>query len=428
MNKIEQMKARLAAIVAELEQLKGNEDYTDEQVTKVQALSEEFEGLQKQIETAEKIENLSAKAATSTRKVAPVATSASVEVVGDRRVLDPKAGWNTMGEFFKAVINASQGNVDKRLSMQAGHQEKVGEDGGYLIPVDFRQEIQKKVMGDESLLPRTRQFRTSSNNMVLPTNEVAPWDGSGIQAYWEGEAADYVESKTKFGQTAFRLHKLTALVRVTDELLEDAPALESWIKGEAPEAMLHKVNSAIISGAGVGMPLGILNSGFKYKVSKESGQTADTVNFANINKMLGRILPASFARSVWLIHPALLEQIRGMKFDLTSSTPIPVYMPPGGVSEAPYGTLYGRPILPMMGGVKAPGDEGDIALVDLSYYYTVAKTVGIKSDISTHVHFKTDESLFKFSMRLAGQCPFKAPIATENGGFSMSGFVTLEDR
>lgn len=425
---LEQMKQRLAEIVAKLDAYDANSSYTAEQVSELNALSDEFEGLKTQIEAAERIETIKAQAKESTRKVVAAVPASKAEVGTDRRTLDPKAGFAHAGEYYKAIINAAQGSIDKRLTVQAGHQEKVGEDGGFLIPVDFRLDIQKKVMGDESLLPRTRQFKTSSNNLTLPTNEVAPWDGTGIQAYWEGEANQYSESKTKFGDTQFRLHKLTSLVRVTEELLDDAPALESWIKSEAPEAMLHKVNNAIISGSGVGMPLGVLGSGFKYKVAKESGQAVDTVNFANINKMLGRILPTSFAKSVWLIHPALMEQIRAMKFDLTSSTPIPVYMPPAGVSEAPFGTLYGRPILPMMGGVKAAGDEGDIMLVDLNYYYTVAKTAGIKSDISTHVHFKTDESLFKFSMRLAGHCPFKAAVATENGGFSMSGFVTLEDR
>lgn len=426
---LEQMKARLAVIVAELGKIQAADgSYTDEQVTQVETLSAEFETLQKQIETAEKVEAMTAKASVSTRKVAPVAAVQDAVVGVDRKTLDPKQGFNNAGEFYRSVVKAAGGQIDKRLSIQAGMQEKIGEEGGFLIPSDFRSDIQKKVMGDESLLSRCRQFQTSSNTLVLPTNEVAPWDGTGIQAYWEGEGSSFSESKAKFGDMQLRLHKLTALVRVTEELLEDAPALESWIKGEAPEAMLHKVNSAIISGSGAGMPQGILNSGFKYKVAKESGQTADTVNFANINKMLGRILPLSFQRSVWLVHPALLEQIRAMKFDLTSSTPIPVYMPPAGVSDAPYGTLYGRPIIPMMGGVKAAGDEGDISLVDLSYYYAATKIAGVKSDMSTHVYFNTQEAAFRFSMRIAGQCPFKAPVVTENGAFSMSGFVTLEDR
>lgn len=428
---LEQMKARLAAIVAKLEEYKALENFSDEQLTEINDLSAEFEGLQKNIEAQEKLQTIAAQSATSTRKT--VAALPKIEVGENRKALDPKQGFAHAGEFYRAVVKHSMGSgTDPRLSFQAGMVEKIGEDGGFLIPADFRQEIQKKIQGDESLLSQTRQFLTSGNQLVLPVNETAPWSTSGsqagVQAYWEGEAGTFTESKAKFGDMSLRLHKLTALVRTSEELLEDAPALESWIKGEAPAAMMAKLNSAIIGGSGVGMPLGILNLGFKYKVAKEGSQTADTVNFANINKMLGRLLPGSYSRAVWLVHPALMEQIRAMKFDLTSSTPIPVYMPPAGVSSAPYGTLYGRPIIPMMGAVKAVGDEGDIILADFSYYYTALKTAGVKSDVSTHVYFTTQEMAFRFSMRIAGGCPFKAPVSPENGSYDMSGIITLEDR
>lgn len=422
MKTIEEMKARLGAIVAKLEEYKALEQYDDESLEQINGLSEEFETLKKQIEAKEKLETMSAQATTSTRKVSSVENK--VEVGSDRRTLDPKAGFNHAGEFFRAVANAASGRIDKRLTIQGGHQEKIGEDGGFLIPADFRTEIQRKVTGDESLLSRTRQFQTTSNTLVLPTYEVAPWDGSGIQAYWEGEASQYKESKTKFAEMSMRLHKLTAMVRVTEELLEDAPALESWVRAEAPAAMVNKVNNAIIAGSGAGQPLGVLNAGFKYKVAKEAGQLADTILFENINKMLGRILPLSLQRAVWIVNPAILPQLRLMKFTDNS----PIYLPPTGLDVAPYGTLFGRPIMPMMGAVKALGDEGDIMLVDLSYYYSAVKTTGVKQDISTHIYFDTAETAFRFSMRIAGQCPFKAPVRTEFGAYDMSAFVTLEDR
>ncbi len=421
-----ELQKKLAAILAKLQKFEGQDNYTETDMEEINALHADHESLTKQIEALEKIEAMKKTETTSKRQVAPI--EAKVEVGQDRRVLDPKAGFQSSGEFFKAVHKAASGNIDKRLNVQAGAMEKEGMDGGFLIPVDFRQDIQKKVQGDDSLLPLTRQFQTSSNNLVLPTNEVAPWDGTGIQAYWEAEGGAFTDTKAKFGETALRLHKLTAMVRVTEELLEDAPALESWVKAEAPAAMLHKVNTAIISGTGVGQPAGILNSAFKFKVSKESGQAADTVRFENVNKMLGRILPQSFQRAIWIVNPAVLPELRAMKFDISASSPVPVYMPPSGLAEAPYGTLYGRPVMPMMGGVKALGDEGDLMLVDLSYYFTAVKTAGIKQDISTHVYFSTQEAAFRFSMRIAGHCPYKAPVTTENGNFQMSAFVTLEDR
>lgn len=425
---LEQLKARLGEIEAKITEFQAMDGLTDEQVSEVEGLGEEFDKIQNQIKAQEKIAAIAAKSTQSARVTAS-APAPKVTVGQDRRILDPKAGFSHAGEFYTAVRKASLGKTDDRLLIaNAAAKESSGEDGGFLIPTDFRSDIQKKVTGDESLLSRTRQFQTSSNNLHLPTNETAPWDGTGVQAYWEAEAGQFTESKPKFGEMALRLHKLTSLVRVTDELLEDASALDSWIRGEAPAAMLHKVNSAIISGTGAGMPQGILNSTFKYKQAKVGGQAADTVLFANVNAMQGRLLPNSRANAVWIVNPAVLPLLPLMKFDDAATSPVPVYIPATGVSGAPYGTLYGLPILPMMGGSRALGDEGDIILADLSYYYSALKTQGIKSDVSSHVYFLTQEQAFRFSMRIAGQIPYKAPVQTENGAYQMSGFITLEDR
>lgn len=426
---LEQMKARLAAIVAQLGELQSIENMSDADVEQLNGLSAEFEGLKGRIEAREKADAIVAQASASAGRKTTPAVEPRVQVITNARE-EGTHGFKSAGEFFKAVVTASGGQVDQRLLRNAtgNAQEKYGEDGGFLIPADFRTEIQKKVTGDESLLSRCRTFKTSSNQLVLPVNEVAPWDGTGVQAYWEGEGATHTGTKTKFGILNMRLNKITALVNVTEELLEDAPALESYIRMEAPDAILHKINAAIISGDGVGKPQGFLNSLFKYKVAKESGQAADTVLFENIAKMESRMLPGSLAKAVWLINPAVKEKLRLMKFDSAAASPVPVYLPGNSLAGAPHDTLSGRPLIPMMGGVKALGDEGDISFVDLSYYIAAYKTTGIKQDVSTHIYFDRDLTCFKFQMRVAGQCPYKAPVTTENGAYSMSGIVTLEDR
>lgn len=423
---LEQMRARVGEILASLEQLSAIENFTNEDAETVNALHSEYESLKKSIEAKEKLESIQAAANTSARKTVaqPVAR---VEVGVDRRTLDPKAGFANAGEFYKAVKDAAFGTVDNKLKIANAAFEKYGEDGGFLVPSDFRSEIQKKVMGDESLLSRTRQFPISANSLSMPINETSPWEG-GVQAFWEGEGQSHTESKPKFGMLDLKTKKITALVKVTDELLEDATALEAFIKAEAPEAILHKVNVAIISGDGVGKPMGFLNSAFKYKVAKEAGQAADTIVFENVVNMYSHLLPRSLNKAVWLVNPAVMPKLRLMKFDAAAASPVPAYMPPSGLAGAPYGTLMGLPILPMIGGVKALGDEGDISLVDLSYYYTAFKTQGVKQDVSLHAYWDKDMVGYKFQMRLDGKCPFTSPVSTENGSFQMSGIITLEDR
>jgi len=417
----EQIRARLKEIAAELEKFQALEDPTEEQVNSIDALNVEFESLNKKLTVAEKAAANLAASQSSTRQSAPAPVNTpTVEVRASR--LERNGGFASFGEFAKAVKESAMGKRDPRFNNTMF--EKIGEDGGFLVPEEMGEAINKKLQSDESLLARATQFRVNGNSLSLPIDETAPWSG-GIQAYWTGEGEAITESKHKFGRANMRLHKLAALVKLTDELVEDTAALESYILSQAPGAIMHKVNEAILTGDGVGKPTGLLNSGFKVQVAKESGQTADTVVARNVIKMWSAMIPQARAGAVWLINPAVEPQLLTMKDDNDNF----IYLAPGSqMNQSPYALLLGRPVIPMIGATKALGDEGDITFVNLAYYYTILKAGGMKQSVSTHLYFDKDITAYKFTMRIDGQCPFKAPITTQNGGYTMSGVVTLADR
>ena len=109
----------------------------------------------------------------------------------------------------------------------------------------------------------------------------------GVQTYWEGEADELTGSKPKFRQLELSLKKLTGLCYATDELLQDAAALEAVIRQAFAEEFGFKIDDAILDGSGEGEPLGILNSGAIVKVEKEKDQT-DTITVENLIKMWNR--------------------------------------------------------------------------------------------------------------------------------------------
>lgn len=418
MNLLE-MRNRLAAIIAQLDTFKGVENYSPEDVESINGLSEEFETLTAQITAAEKVEAMTAKSTTSARKTTPTAFEAAV-VTPSRK--EKNGGFESMGEFLMAVKGNASGQVDKRF--QNTYFEKNAEDGGLLVPEEMMSEISKKLESDESLLAKTRQIKVSGNNLTLPIDETSPWNG-GVQAYWLAEGAPLTESKSKLGQASWKLNKLGALVKVTDELLEDTTALESYIKAMAPEAINHKINSAILTGDGVGKPTGILNSGFKVQVAAEGGQAADTVVAKNVIKMYSKMIPAARANAVWYINAAVEEQLRTMKDDLGNF----IYLSPGSqLNQTPYGMLLGRPVVSLIGSMPALGDEGDIIFANLDYYYSITKVGGIKQSVSAHLYFERDIQAFKWTMRVDGHCPFKSPVTTEFGNYAMSAIVTLAAR
>lgn len=420
MEKILEMKNRVAAIMATLKKYESVENFTEEDTKTVNDLHAEFQNLESQISTAERIQAMTAKATEPAPRKASGANENRIEIVPSAK--DLNGGFNNMGEFLKAVKNQASGRVDPRFNNTMF--EKNGEDGGILVPETFLTSIEKKFQSDESLIAKTSKITVAGNNLSLPIDEQAPWNG-GVQAYWTEEGGSITDSKFKLGTATFRLHKLAAMVKVTEELLEDSVGLESYMKQKAPEAMMWKLNNAILSGDGIGKPKGILQSGFKVTVAKEVGQAADTIVAKNILKMYSHMIPSARAKAVWYINAGAEEQLRLMKDDVGNF----IYLSPGSqMNPTPYGQLLGRPVMPMIGSMAALGDEGDIIFADLSYYYSIVKSAGIKESVSTHIFFDRDIQAYKWTFRVDGGIPFKTPITTENGGYQMSAIVTLAER
>ena len=414
------MKARLAEIANLLKDFNAKEDFSEQDVEEINTLSGEFENLKKQVEAKEKLASMVAATNVSTRKTTsePVAR---VEVKATKA--DKNGGFSSFGEFLISAKKAANGEVDKRF--QNTMSTTVDAEGGFLVPEEFMSDVTKRLNSDESLLAKTKQFIVSSNNLTLPKDESMPWTG-GVQASWLAEGAAYTATTPNtLSEASFKLHKLGALIHITDELISDSVALESYIRGMAPEAIMHKVNEAIISGNGVGKPSGILGSTFKIEVAKETSQVADTIVAKNIIKMYSRMLPASRGNAVWYINAGCEEQLRSMKDDNGNY----IYLAAGSqLNQQPYALLLGRPVVPMLGGLSALGDAGDIIFADLSYYYSVLKTGGMKQAVSSHLKFDQDLQSFKFTLRLDGKVPFTTPVETQYGAYKMSAFVTLADR
>jgi HK97 family phage major capsid protein len=73
------------------------------------------------------------------------------------------------------------------------------------------------------------------------------------------------------------------------------------------------------------------------------------------------------------------------------------------------------------------GTVGDIILADLANGYILADKGGMQTDVSIHVRFVYDESVFRFVYRCDGQ-PALASAITPYKGDAVSHFVALESR
>ncbi|WP_316150442.1 phage major capsid protein [Cupriavidus sp. BIC8F] len=343
---------------------------------------------------------------------------------------DPRRGFRSFGEFAQAARMAAvqPAAIDQRLVIGAAApttfgNEAGGVDGGFLIPPQYSSEIFTLSLEDDALLPMTDDVEIGGNSMVFPKDETTPWGTDGVRAYWQAEATAANQTKPKFGVTTLRLHKLMALTPVTDELLADANALESYLPGLMARSIRWKTNEAILFGTGAGQPQGAFNGSAAVVVAKESGQATQTVLLANITKMIARLPPGSFPRSTWLITPDALPSL----FGLTLGN-YPIYLPvSAGAQGSPYGTLMGRPIM-VSQHAAAFSAQGDISLVDLDYYRTITKAGGVQMATSMHLYFDADATAFRATFRVDGQPKIVNPIAQAKGSNTLSPFLLLGAR
>jgi len=426
-------------------------DPTNEEKDELQQLTDEFDGLREQVEIQQKLEKQNETLNKSMgRKTEPSEPDEALSMTEDdndkskpRRkrgtvyasalANSGKQGWHNLGDFATAVKQASMrganpGNFDQRLTAATTFgQESVGADGGFAVPPDFINEIMLKVTGEDSLLSRTDQMISSSNSLTVPVDETTPWQtAGGILANWENEGASLTQTKPELKQTTVRLNKLSVLIPVTDELLEDSSALASYLSKKAPDKIDFKINLAIVQGTGSGQPLGILNAPATVSVAKVSGQTADTVVFDNITNMWSRMYAPSRPNAIWLINQDVEPELFNLAFTGTNS-PWPAYLPPGGLSSSPFGTLMGKPVI-LTQACETLGDLGDIILCDLGEYLTAQKAGGIRAETSIHLWFDQDVTAFRFIMRLAGQPWLGSSIAVRDGSNNLSSFITLAER
>ena len=351
----------------------------------------------------------------------------------DNRANDPKRGFSSVGDFYKAVAQAGmKSSFDERLSINAAapttfSNESGGADGGFAIPPQFSQELWRLSLGEESLLPMTANTEISGNSMIFPKDESTPWGGSGANVFWQAEGSLANQSKVQMGTQAMVLHKLMGLVPVTNELVEDGFAIGSYLTPLLSDRITWKVNESILFGTGVGQPLGALtnagNTGSPAIVqAKESGQATATLDPKNITKMVQRLLVGELKNSIWIATPDILTPLEALTIGQ-----FPVYLPNTNLAESPYGMLKGRPLV-LSEHAAAFSSQSDLSLLSMRGYRTITKAGGIQTDTSMHLFFDADATAMRIRFRMNGMPILGAAVTPPKSGNTRSHFVTLQAR
>lgn len=333
-----------------------------------------------------------------------------------------------LGSFLSNVASAKLGDVEAftRLApfqaAASGVNEQYPSEGGHLIPDTLTTALWERATNSGALLGRCeRQPVTKGNVLKLPAiDERSRADGSrygGLQMLWADEAATVSATKPKFREVELRLNKIMGIQYSTNELYEDAPALEAFVTRAFGDEASFMLDDDIINGGGsAGHMLGLLNSSALIVVAKDAGQAANTISATNVVNMWSRMSVPSRRNAVWLVG----AQAEPLLFGLSSNL---VMLFSWGDDGTP--RLMGRPVISME---QSPllSSQGDLILVDPTQYLIGEKSPQMLSSI--HVRFLNDEAAFRFTWRVAGSPAWVSAVTPKIGTATVSPFITLQAR
>ncbi|MBA7517450.1 hypothetical protein ES705_09504 [subsurface metagenome] len=332
-------------------------------------------------------------------------------------------GFDKLGDVLLGIKN-NDFNILHRLEKDTMTTIEGGS-GGFLLPSAFSNQIVDLMLEQEICRPKCKVYtlgRNKGKSITIPAVDDNDHSSNigGITTYWKAEDTAYTESDVNIRQIVLTANKLTVLCDVSEELLHDnAVAAENLIGSIFAKALAFELDNVILNtGTGAGQPLGIPQSNAIIEVAKETEQDPDTLILANIEKIISRISPFSFPRSMWLTNLTCLPSLMHLNFPVgTGAIVYNVFNEVNNVWK-----LYGRELkfsehMPIL------GDSGTIQLIDFSRYaILLLQDITVRSDSS--LGFKSDKISFKASIRIDGS-PLDNDVLTPKKGDTLSAFVKL---
>lgn len=180
-----------------------------------------------------------------------------------------------------------------------------GTDGGYLCPTEFEHQI-VQALKEQNVMRRLCKVITTDNDRKIPVA------ASHTVANWTAENTAFTESNPTFDQIEIDAYKLTDLIKVSTELLEDSAfPLESYIAEEFAYAFGIAEEQAFCVGTGNKQPTGLFTA-----KGAPVGVTAASATALTTDEIINLIyaLKAPYRKNAkFLMNDATVSALRKLK-------------------------------------------------------------------------------------------------------------------
>ena len=209
-------------------------------------------------------------------------------------------------EYNRAFWDMMRGDghiMEVRNALSVGKDDE----GGYTVPGEFERRLIQGLEENNIFRQMAHVIRTSSGTRKIPiANDT-------MEASWIDEGEEIPETTTKFAQTTLSAYKMGAMIRVSNELLNDSAFdIAAYIADRFGKAMGRAEEKAFIVGTGDKQPTGLLND----TVGAETGATAASstaVTFDDIFKLYYSLKSPYRAKASFLCNEELLLQLMTLK-------------------------------------------------------------------------------------------------------------------
>ncbi len=353
MDKITELRQKRAALVKQARELLDRVDaetraLTAEENQQYEAIMADVDKLGSQIEREERQRRLEDELNRSQGTIAAKAYQPGDD--DGNRSADPRATKEYRSAYWQQFRHGKQA-----LTAEEYRSLNVGTDasGGFLVPQEFERRIVE-------MLQEENVMRTLATVITTATDRQIPVVASHGVAHWTAEEASFTESDDTFAQKLLTAHKLTVLMKISEELLQDAAFdLETYTAREFSRRAGVKEEDAFVVGDGVGKPRGVV-------LDAQIGKTAASATAIAADELIDlyHSLKRPYRnRATWLVNDDTVKAIRKLK-DSTNQ----YLWQPGLVDEQP-DRLLGRPVAVSAAMPTIGANAKSIAFGDMSYFW-----------------------------------------------------------
>lgn len=269
-----------------------------------------------------------------------------------------------------------------------------GQEGGFLVPIDYSKEIIKGITEISPLRSLARVRPTTGNEVHIPKRTTL------LTGSWAAEGETVTATNSRYGLEKIVVHKMMVPVQITHEQLADAAFnMESEILADVQEEFARLEGAGFITGTNVGQPEGILtNASLSYTATGVDGAlTADSIIEMAAQIKTGYNL-------IYLFNRKTRKDIRLLK----DGNGQYIWQP--GLGQGNPATLNGLPYvevpdMPDVGSATYP-----IAIGDWRRSYTIVDNISMQMIRDPFSLATSGKVQFTFYKRVGGQVTLKEGI------------------